>query len=347
PSQCDPYCEDVAKCKSTAASNYSSLYETKARCLGICQHLDTGSSSEAQGTNTVACRDLQINSAEQRCDAAGPGGANQCGTDCDAYCTLYHRICGDKAFDADFQVLPNSDPEAVCRDACTRGFVSAMPYTVDVPNFNLVDTLQCRLWHLTTATIEDPELHCGHAQLHPNDQCGDNPATSDVGTYCARFCALNQKVCNTVAYDSPAECQAVCAALPAGTQVDEGTNTRGCRMWHTYSALTDPITHCPHTSAGGDGVCSTDNCEAYCQLLNSPAFAQKCPGTPVPSTDPCKVICGSLPGAAAGQFSVADGGAGSVECLLKHVSRVLADEMNGVDGGPSECQLALSGADCQ
>jgi hypothetical protein len=341
PAQCDPYCTDVRRCPSTAG-NYSSLYVSKQTCLGICTDLAPGSALEGQSNNTVACRDSQLNLAEINCQAAGPGGGGTCGTNCEAYCSLLHKICSDK-FDSDFP--PSSaDPEALCQQVCTTG-LTPVPYSVDDPVINVADTLQCRLWHLSTATVEGIS-HCEHAQLHPNTQCADDPAGTG---YCTHFCKLNQAACGNFAYESMDQCLAVCAALPAGPQDDSAGNTRACRLWHSYSALGFPDTHCPHTTAGGDGHCGLDNCESYCLLINTPAFKSACPAeaSQITPAAECKVACDTLPGAGADKWTSVDAGAGgTVPCLLKHVNRILAGGASS-DAGPTACQMATRLADCE
>jgi hypothetical protein len=343
PAQCEPYCTDVQKCLSTAGY-YSSLYQTKATCLGICTEIQPGTGLEGQSNDTVACRDGQLRLGEPNCAAAGPGGGGTavvgtCGTDCEAYCSLLHRICPD-AFSVDFPPSAD-DPEALCRGACEKG-LATVPYSVDDRTISTADTLQCRLWHLSTATVEGVS-HCPHAQLHPNAQCADDP---NGANYCAHVCKVNQAACGTTAYASIDECMAVCAALPLGAPDDQSQNTRACRLWHSFSALTFPIPHCFHTTSGGDGHCGTDNCESYCLLVNSDKFKQVCPAESARIPADCKTSCATLAGAGVDQWSTVDGGAGTVQCLFRHLNRALAG-IPSADGGPTECQMAARLADCQ
>ncbi len=337
PAQCEAYCTDVQKCPSTIGL-YSSLYRTKATCLGICSQLPVTGAAEGQAANTLACRETKLTMSELDCVSAAPGGGTGCGSDCEGYCFLLHNICPD-SFNLDF--TPNlGDTDAACRAACEKG-LARVPYNVDDPILQVSDTLQCRLWHLSTATVEAG--HCEHAQLHPNKQCADDPMGAN---YCAHYCKVNQAACGNFAYTSNEECMAVCAALPLGAQDDQSGNTRACRLWHSYSALTLPLAHCPHTTAGGDGHCGTDNCESYCMLVATDKFKQQCPAEAALVPADCKGWCGMLPGARPNQWSSTDGGTGTVPCLLRHVGRALAG-LSSSDAGPSECQMAANPDDCQ
>lgn len=338
PVQCESYCTDVQKCPSTTGL-YSSLYRTKATCLGICTQLPVGGALEEQSSNTLVCRESQLTMREPDCASAAPGGGTTCGTDCEGYCSLLQSICPD-FFSPDF---PPSlgDPQALCRDSCERA-LARVPYNVDDPTISVADTVQCRMWHLSTATVEAG--HCEHAQIHPNTQCADDPKATG---YCTHYCKVNQAACQSYAYASNEECMAVCNALPFGAQDDSTGNTRACRLWHSYSALTLPTAHCPHTTAGGDGHCGTGNCESYCMLVATEQFKAQCPTEAAQLPTDCKSFCDALPGGGPNQWSTTvDGGMGTVPCLLQHLGRALA-ALPSSDAGPTECQMATNPAICQ
>jgi len=154
--------------------------------------------------------------------------------------------------------------------------------------YNLIDdyegnTLQCRLFHLTNASIQ-PDPHCGHANIStPTDHCNDLPevgegtagAGSDEhevrpdGPTCEDYCRVEEVACGGVEYESRKQCLALCPYFEVGEIADATQNTLGCRLYHSYNALCTPEKHCPHAGPGGEGHCGTDptdKCAAYCQL---------------------------------------------------------------------------------
>ena len=151
--ECAAYCDKVmAVCTGEHA-----VYTSNAACLALCALLEPGDFGEPGG-NTVACRRFFALEAEREpeefCSAAGPGGNGRCGTDCETYCALYPRICPAEA---------EAQGTQRCIEQCEA--------LVDQPGFDVVadhggDTLECRLVHLTSATLH-PAEHCQHAQLAP------------------------------------------------------------------------------------------------------------------------------------------------------------------------------------
>jgi hypothetical protein len=139
------------------------------------------------------------------------------------------------------------------------------------------------------------------------------------------------------------QCKAVCAALPPGTNGDQSQNTAGCRLYHCYNSLLNPLGHCGHTGPGGDAHCGTDmpddtgNCHAYCILLEKACgadFMTKYGGVQAN----CQKECSALPGAkkdSGYKISMAQTGA-TVQCRLLHVSRALSDM--------AECPAAFGNA---
>jgi hypothetical protein len=365
--QCQQYCSlAVEVCGGTDA-----LYADDKTCLGICALLPKGEDIEPTG-NTVACRINQLLVAKQvtpgepatlpdYCAKAGPGGDGTCGTDCESYCLLYQGACQT--------TQPQLGATQYDQDTC----VAKCKGLKDLPTFDSLgnysgDTLQCRLAHTSSATVA-PEEHCVHAQLQaqaqavPPGPCIDDPAVTKPD--CDSYCQLEMTECDgeRAVYESLAQCKAVCAALPQGSVADIKENTVGCRKYHSYNALVDPMTHCPHTGPGGDGHCGspdmpsaetvTGNCESYCILL-SKACASTVPGLDVPDTfagnfktqAACQQACGNdLDGAAPNSgYSIDPLPEGpTLQCRLLHVSRALVSPTAAIN----ECSAALGGAPCQ
>jgi hypothetical protein len=129
----------------------------------VCAALDPGEPGGFSG-NTVECRLARAELAQatgepgEYCHTAGPGGAGVCGDDCEGFCAVMAQTC-----------------------TLMGSFESCLPQCADVPNLvdspdevlfpgNVTydtsiqsgDSVQCRLYHVTAATL-DPVIHCSHA----------------------------------------------------------------------------------------------------------------------------------------------------------------------------------------
>jgi hypothetical protein len=199
------------------------------------------------------------------------------------------------------------------------------------------DTLQCRLIHVSAASVE-PGTHCGHAQITPVMlPCADDP---DTVPKCTDYCRIVMTSCKDhPVYESPEQCMSVCAALPAGVEQNRTEDTIGCRKYHSYNSVADPVTHCSHAGPGGDGHCGVDNCTGYCTLL-----AAACPtdfqGHFAGNADQCLTECRTLSGAAKDSgYSIAAPNGNTLQCRLLHVTRAFAE--------PTACASAAGAGDCQ
>jgi hypothetical protein len=331
--ECVHYCDAVM---SACTGNFAA-YTTRTTCLGACRSLPPGDPLEPTGA-TVACRTRQAELAASTrepaayCPQAGPGGAGVCGTNCTAYCALLASACPKE-----FGVMPN------CPLAC-----AALKDTgkLDVVANHEGDTIQCRLVHVSSATVE-PRSHCPHSALAPTEWCIE---AADKPPDCAEFCRFNQAGCagDLAVYESTAQCMAVCAALPPGTNADREENTMGCRHWHTFNSLIDPASHCSHTAPGGDGHCGLDspdktgNCAAYCMLVEkacATGFAAQ-----YASQTACQLDCSTRPDSFGAKhdskYRVATAVSGNtLQCRILHASRALT--------APEECTSALGQGACQ
>ncbi|WP_433934898.1 hypothetical protein AB3662_09810 [Sorangium cellulosum] len=334
--QCAAYCAAVME-NCTAEHQ---VYSTVDTCHGVCALLEPGDPLEPVD-NTVACRAHQAELAGRtgevavHCPPAGPGGAGVCGSNCESYCALQASAC-----------TAELDSHEQCVAMCA-GLTDADMF--DVIENHEGDTLQCRLVHVSSATV-DPEEHCKHSSLMPVEPCVE-PAGTEPD--CEGFCQVVMTSCTgeQAVYESEAQCLAVCGALPPGGVEDREENTVGCRKYHAYSAMLAPTAHCPHTGPGGDGHCGsaddpesglTGNCESYCMLLEAACSEYLGESFPDPAT--CESECTLLTGAARDSgYSVASAeeGGNTLACRLLHVSRALelAD--------PEECLAALGESPCQ
>jgi len=155
---------------------------------------------------------------------------------CDDYCTIFLAACAD---------FPVYDNQAACVEQCNQWPEGEMG-AVDG------DSLACRYYHVTVASMTDPMIHCPHAS--PN---GDLTCVDPAAPTCAAYCTEYFKNCtddNNV-YVDEADCNTKCEPWYQGDMADVDGDTVGCRLYHAGAALGDPIVHCPHASPSGGGVC--------------------------------------------------------------------------------------------
>jgi len=342
-----PSPECLAYCDQAKAVCGDLLYRSDDACLATCALLPL----QGADKDSVACRGRQLDNAVQTnedlalyCANAGPGGNDACGSNCENYCRLFARACS-KEFEKYATVASDGDDgTAVCISKCL-GLVDTHLYDArDTGNY-LGDTLQCRIVHTTSATV-DPMAHCSHAELK-SSKCLDDP---DAKPDCDAFCQLEMAECTEAngfpIYEDEAQCKAVCNALPRGHLGDTAENTVGCRMYHSYNSLVDPRSHCSHTGPGGDGHCGSSappksgnsgNCESYCLLLEQACKADF-DGSFADQTA-CQADCVKVDGAgpSVGYSTAATGN--NVQCRLLHVSRALTNA--------KECGAAQGAAPCK
>jgi hypothetical protein len=338
--ECKSYCETVMG----ACQGKNAVYTTMELCLGICANFEPGEEEEPVG-NTLACRAFHAQSAElepdTNCRFVGPGGGDVCGSDCEAYCDLYAKLCSEN--DAFKDV-------ALCEKACGG--------LTDLDRFDVVedhegDTVECRLVHVSSAAIRSKASeHCPHAAVVPTlPWCIGAPKDSPT---CDDYCNMHLAVCDgaNTQYESRQQCLDVCGALEIGTNDDKTENTAACRRYHAFNSTTLPNQHCPHSGPAGDGHCGHDqvnedtgelefsaNCEAYCTLL-----AAACPAqfdAEMGDQEQCQASCLPLDESAAeSKYTLARAKASTgVSCRILHTARAFQDD--------SACPAAVGGDPCQ
>ena len=324
--QCDDYCDAVM----AACTDSNAVYPNREQCLGVCSKLPTGDSQELQNDNSVACRAREAALAkrepEDHCKAAGPGGNGVCGTDCEAYCTVFPQVCAK-----DFEYT-----EETCLQAC-QGLTEQDRY--DLKGDHEGDTIECRLVHTSSATV-DPATHCDHATIAPADPwCTGKP---DDAPTCDEYCNIELVACtgSLAQYENREQCMAACAVLPIGANKDRTQNSVGCRRYHAFSATLAPETHCFHSGPTGDGHCGPEagNCESYCALAQ--AACADAFGQAFASPDECVSTCADLEESKKDSKFTIDTASMSqaFQCRVLHTLRAFEDA--------AECDAALGAGDC-
>ncbi len=103
---------------------------------------------------------------------------------------------------------------------------------------------------------------------------GPTAPDANVPLTCAGLCAQVTSVCTgaNLQYTDMATCVSECTAAmwPVGTEADTSGNTLGCRIYHSIVAgsngATSAMTHCPHTSLFGGGVCTPFRTDAATEV---------------------------------------------------------------------------------
>jgi len=151
-SACEQYCTAVTSNCTGAFAVYAS-FDT---CLSVCVNLPPGEPGD-RNVNSVQCRLhaalLAGDEVSHYCPIAGPGGNGECGTNCQGLCSLRAQICAQYA--------------DVAVDAC----LSSCAKLDDLGTYSTDPTLgqyrgphvQCRLYHVSAAAVDDAQQHCSHA----------------------------------------------------------------------------------------------------------------------------------------------------------------------------------------
>ena len=157
---CVLYCDTVTKYCQGAYQQYVTVNQ----CQRICSMFPVGSLTELD-QNTVSCRLKYAQRAEYEsgvelagdCPAAGPGGGGRCGSKCDAFCTILMATCRKGSTDPYYYASYDD-----CTQDCLK--LPEISYNTSVATLTTGNyTLECRLFHVTSAAMVDPEEHCGHA----------------------------------------------------------------------------------------------------------------------------------------------------------------------------------------
>jgi hypothetical protein len=147
---CDDYCAELdANCKDVTTQQYADDATCKASCAGFAP----GKLGD-QGGATLGCRIYHGGAAKTdpmtHCPHAGPGGAGVCGSNCEGFCAIAMKACGNAS-------PPPFTSEMDCMTQCMT-FTDNVAYNASVTKG---DSLACRLYHATAASV-NPVMHCPH-----------------------------------------------------------------------------------------------------------------------------------------------------------------------------------------
>jgi len=349
---CEEYC-DLAMANCTGDN---AVYRMRENCIGLCNVLPLGDINEPGNGNTLACRMEQAKNAgdsepETYCSSAGPAGGTLCGGDCKSFCYLYATVCQSPF-----------ENENACLDKC-RALKDEPVF--DVNGYYDTDTVECRIIHFANATLDN--AHCGHGEFQSSLHC--SPPTVDaegnpVLPSCPDMCRVAMVACedgDNAVYDDTETCIATCEALPKGENDDTHENTVGCRHYHTYNSILNPVVHCSHCGPGGAGHCGEiedgfGNCESYCILAKAgcpTGYAAK-----YASDEECQSDCAGFPGAGDNndtgelneteQYAVALAESGdpafAYQCRLLHTTRAI--RQGGEPAAECDAVFGVTGSAC-
>jgi hypothetical protein len=172
---CAEYC-DALRDNCVDAPQYNEL-----ECESLCPFFPRAADATAAGAdaNTLDCRLARAvsRSAERiaDCNAAGRGGNGDCGSNCEALCSLMKGVCPNEFDTFIGSETEATQEEAACLAACDR-LQDRMAFDADIAGQDHEDlpgetpTVQCRLWHLGSAAIDvsrnglgSASGHCAHA----------------------------------------------------------------------------------------------------------------------------------------------------------------------------------------
>jgi hypothetical protein len=150
---CEAYCASVmANCQGEDA-----VYKTDEICLAVCAALPAGTPGDSS-ENSIECRKRNADSASAEpayyCPSAGPGGNGVCGANCEGLCTIGAAICTG--------ISDGWSPEG-CLAACASVPDLGTYSVAESADMYAGDHVQCRLYHLSSASVGDPDKHCEHA----------------------------------------------------------------------------------------------------------------------------------------------------------------------------------------
>lgn len=339
---CEFHCEGIvaAGCDNPPLPN-------EAACAVLCGQLTADPACGALFESVVGCMDdsnawMCIPSDPTDADSPtsfAPGKAEcqqpffawyqctQMGDACTSYCDAATANCtDDNAIDFG---------DAGCFNTCIGWAPGAEDDTSGA-------TLACRMYHVSVAGQQDPEVHCPHASPEGGGVC--------IPTLCETYCATLDDHCtddNSVDFGD-SDCLTTCGGWAVGDEGDTDGDTTECRLYHAQAAANDAALHCPHASVDGGGVCVASECDIYCETVQANCADEN---TISFGDVDCQTACG---GWKSGDEGDIDGD--SVACRTYHAEAAADDAAlhcphASVDGGgvcvdpPQACEVEYGSCD--
>jgi hypothetical protein len=224
PPTCETYCH-ITQLSCGDGSKSPAQYIDQDACLSFCKNsgIPMGS-AEDLANHTIGCRTnlakIAFTSPEEGCEGAGPSGGQVCGTPCEIYCQQGQAACSG--------VVPFFDDNENCLATCAG-------YPTGGAQGDLYgDTIQCRLTHVTKASLdgEDANQHCAQATPEGGTDCtltGGPPAV----TYVEHVQPILANHC-----------------VPCHQGDEPGTCSGGACFASSYTDLTQPSYYCPGEKKG-------------------------------------------------------------------------------------------------
>jgi len=157
---CDDYCDEMqSECTGEAEQ-----YRDRAQCIKICHFFPLGSDDGDE--NSVACRLKYVKKTQyglgaevtNYCREAGPSGDGKCGTSCEAFCSVMMQVCTEETAGEN-----HFASAAACLETCNGLPAATVHYSNNDPAVSDGNHALCRLFHVNSAAMADPEEHCEHA----------------------------------------------------------------------------------------------------------------------------------------------------------------------------------------
>lgn len=157
----DDVCQDYCDLMREQCVGEALQFRDDAQCLQVCRAFPVGSLDDDR-VNTASCRRRYAAKARYlagpelatTCGYAGPGGDGRCGSNCEGFCTIAMTAC--RAGATDPYVYDSFD---ACLLDCEDLPMTRYEYgTVSAGN-----SLECRLFHASSAIMADADEHCEHA----------------------------------------------------------------------------------------------------------------------------------------------------------------------------------------
>jgi hypothetical protein len=246
-SWCDTYCRLALRNCAGAPELYGSL----DACTVACASFDATGEDNANGGDSVQCRIWHLGVA----GIDAPAAAMHC----------------PHAAEIASEFCVGAVPTPTCADLCAQVTATcagaAAPFASEPACLAYCETFAA----LPPGSFQDTSgptigcrLHAAQVASYDPSACAAAGATGDgvCGSLCQNYCQLSEQICSEQpsAYPTSDDCQIACSLMPTDGAPDtyDGDSVQ-CRINHLVAAAADPpasqVTHCPHTSEGGGGVC--------------------------------------------------------------------------------------------